>query len=226
MPLLSRMPGDFLYLDESGDLGLGRDSSPFFVVGILHLDSEDALRRVIKRARKRALGRARKNEMKWSSSSSSVREAVIEQIVRESSHIAGVSACAIEKSWINPSHAQRKPDVRYNFAAKIALEQGMLFDAGRPPKSLTLTLDARNRRATESMSEYLDLLERNGELCCRVKVRAEGSAKIPQLQIADFVVGSLYEAVAYGRWNAVRKLEQAGIVVNLRILRGKKMLAP
>ena len=50
--------------------------------------------------------------------------AVIGQIVREASQIAGVSACVIDKRWINTALARRREEVRYNYAVRFALEKG------------------------------------------------------------------------------------------------------
>ncbi len=122
------LPGDFLFLDESGDLGSAPCSTEIFAIGILHLRSRDALKRAIKRARRKSLGRRSPlNELKWSQSSEKVRRAVIPQIAREASQIAGISACVINKRWINDRLARRREEVRYNYAVRLALEKGSLF---------------------------------------------------------------------------------------------------
>jgi len=215
-------PGDFLFLDESGDLGLGPKSTPIFVLGILHLRSETALKRAIKRARKKSLGRgAPANELKWSNSNDRVREAVIDEICRESEHVVGVSATVVEKGWINPTHAARALNVRYNYAAKYAMEQGRLFDS-TIRKNVRLTIDARNRSATETLTEYVRLLSANDEICCAVDVRPGDSQRIPQLQVADFAVGAIYHAYCYNDWRFLECFRARGIRFRLRTLRAKK----
>lgn len=205
------LPGDFLFLDESGDLGSAAGSTPVFAIGILHLDSRDALKRAIKRARRKSLGRsAQSNEMKWSQSSARVRMAVIGQIVREASQIAGVSACVIDKQWINRSFAKRREEVRYNYAVRFALEKGGLFAAGAKGRRIHLAIDARNRRATDTLTEYVELLMTNNELPCTVVVSSDDSARRPQLQAADFVIGSIYSAYAHGEWRYLNALRDGG----------------
>lgn len=213
------LPGDFLFLDESGDLGLGAESTPYFVVGILHLRSESALQRCAKRARRRKLGRkSPKGELKWSTSQPEVRLAMIDEICRAGELVAGVSAAVLEKRWINQEHAKRKPDIRYNFAARIAMEQGGLFDKEKA-KRLILTIDQRNPRATESMREHLELLSMSGALCCNVTLRSRDSQGSPQLQAADFAVGAIYSAYALNEWRYFNRLKAGGVQFDLRVLR-------
>lgn len=213
------LPGDFLFLDESGDLGLGSASTRFFAVGILHLRSEFALQRCAKRVRRKLLGRGSpKGEMKWSGSRPEVRMAMMDEICGESSLVAGISAAVLDKRWINAMHAARKPDVRYNFAARIAMEKGGLFEKEKA-KRLVVTIDQRNPRATDSMREHLELLALDGALCCDVTVRGKDSEQCPQLQAADFAVGAIYTAYSRGEWKYLNRLKAAGIEVVLRVLR-------
>lgn len=220
------LPGDFLFLDESGDLGSAEGSTPVFAIGILHLNSRDALKRVMKRARRKSFGRrAPLNEMKWSQSSDRIRMAVIGQIVRETSQIAGVSACVIDKQWINTTLARRREEVRYNYAVRFALEKGGLFAASAKGRRINLAIDARNRRATETLTEYVELLMANDEMPCIVAVTSDDSARRPQLQAADFVIGSIYSAYAHGDWRYLNALKDGGIRVELRTLK-KRTPAP
>lgn len=143
---------------------------------------------------------------------------MLDEICRGKDLVAGVSAAVLDKNWINEAHAKRSSDVRYNFAARIAMEQGRLF---RPDaaKRLVLTIDQRNPRATESMREHLDLLSLDGSLCCDVTLRANDSERSPQLQAADFAVGAIYAAYAHNQWRYVNLLKAAGIPMALRVLR-------
>ncbi len=216
------LPGDFLFLDESGDLGAAAGSTPVFAIGILHLKSRDALKRAIKRARRKSLGRhAPPHELKWSQSSEKVRIAVIRQIVREASQIAGVSGCVIDQAWINATLARRREEVRYNYAVRLALEKGGLFSTAAKGRKIHLMIDACNRRATETLAEYVQLLMANDELSCTVAVNSSDSARSPQLQAADFVIGSIYAAYAHKEWRYLNELRKGGVSVELRTLKRK-----
>jgi hypothetical protein len=219
---LMKLPGDFLFLDESGDLGTGERSSPVFVIGILHLRSADALKRVIKRARQKTLGRhAPMNELKWSGNSEAVRIAVLEQILRESAQIQGVSACIVEKGWINTNYASRLEAKRYNYAVRFALEKGGLFDITAKGRKFTLIIDGRNARATTTLRDYISLLIMRGELPCELDIRAEGSERSPQLQATDHITGALFAAYAHGDWRYLNLLQRGGICVRRRVLKKK-----
>jgi len=148
--------------------------------------------------------------------------AVIDQIVREARHVAGISACVMDKRWINDRLARRREEVRYNYAVRLALEKGGLFDVRTQGKTVHLTIDARNRRATETLSEYVQLLMANDELTCCVKVDAGDSVGSPQLQVADCAIGAIYSAYAHGEWKYFNALKKAGIRIELRVLRGKR----
>ena len=216
------LPGDFLFLDESGDLGAAVGSTQIFAIGILHLNSRDALKRAIKSARRKALGRhAPVNEMKWSQSSERVRMAVIDQIAREASQIAGVSACVIDKRWFNARLARRREEVRYNYAVKLAMEEGGLFAPSATNRRIHLTIDVKNRRATDTLTEYIHLLMANDEMRCVVEVSDDDSTRSPQLQAADFVIGAIYAAHAHGHWSYLNAIRDKGTRVELRTLEGK-----
>jgi len=138
--------------------------------------------------------------MKWSQSSDRVRIAVISQIVREASQIAGVSACVIDKRWINTTLTRRREEVRYNYAVRFALEKGGLFAASAKGRRIHLAIDARNRRATQTLTEYVEPSDGQTMRCnATVAVTSDDSTRRPQLQAADFVIGAIYSAYAHGR---------------------------
>lgn len=216
------LAGDFLYLDESGDTGLGPRSTPYFAIAVLFLRTESALSRVMRRAHKKVLGRgARVTELKWSSSSDELRRAVIDQICKEGHLIGGIAAAVMEKTWINAAHAQRKEYTRYNFCARLALEKGGLFSSGAAGRAVSLVIDGRNRRATEAPTEYMGLLECSGELPCSVGVKAKDSCAVPQLQAVDFLAGAVCAAFIRGDWSYYKLLRGASVQIEVRMLRGK-----
>ncbi|MGH7917445.1 MAG: DUF3800 domain-containing protein [Candidatus Binataceae bacterium] len=217
-----KLPGDFLFLDESGDWGTSERSSPVFVVGILHLRSADALKRAVKRARQKSLGRrAPMNELKWSGHNASIRKAVLEQIIRDSAQIEGVSACVVEKAWINSDLARRPEPLRYNYAVRLALEKGRLFNTLSRGKAFTLVIDGRYPRATKKLEDYVCRLMAKGELPCELHIQAESSERSPQLQVIDHIVGALYAAYGQGDWSYFNLLRHGGIGFELRILKKK-----
>jgi hypothetical protein len=69
------------------------------------------------------------------------------------------------------------------------------------------------------------LLIANDEISYTVAIAAEDCARRPQLQAADFVIGSIYAAYAHGDWRYLNALRSRGIKVELRTLK-KKTPAP
>jgi len=98
------------------------------------------------------------------------------------------------------------------------LEKGGVFDGLATGKHVSLTIDGRHRRATEALRHYLERLD----LPCVVSLKAEDSAHSPQLQAIDHLVGAIYAAYAYGRWQYIDRLRKGGIRFDLRVLKAKK----
>ena len=126
----------------------------------------------------------------------------------------------MEKGWISATHAQRRLDIRYNYAVKLALEKGNLFGPMQRGRRITLTVDARNARATASLAEYVEILTAGAEICCNLSVLGADSLKVPQLQAADFIAGAIHSAYGYGQWEYLNAIRNAGIEVSLRRLSG------
>lgn len=154
-------------------------------------------------------------EIKWSNSSPAVRLAMLEEVVKAGQLVAGVSACVMEKGWANPAHASRGTNIRYNYAARIAMEKGGLFLPERK-KRIILTIDQRNIAATDSMREHLETLKDLGELCCDVELRAGDSQEMEALQAVDFVAGAITAAYTTGEWKYVNFLKRGGITFAIR----------
>jgi len=70
-----------VFVDESGDLGLGRGSSKYITIGALITDHPDAVGRIPLRIRKRRLKKRlqRKPELKFHNSSPDIRRSVLEK---------------------------------------------------------------------------------------------------------------------------------------------------
>ncbi len=221
----TQLPGAFLFLDESGDPGTSAQSTPVFVIAILHLKSADALERAVSRARKKFLrARRPRNEVKWSNSNPEIKSAVFDQILREVDQIAGVSACLMEKKWMNPKFSGNAVDVRYNFAVRVALEQSNLFDPSAAGRPVTLTIDLRSRQSAQRLERYLQALQEPPAVPRPVEPR--DSIRCAQLQAADFIAGAIYTAYAQRDWRYLNLLKKKRIEIRLRHLKPKNKSQP
>ncbi|MCC6133445.1 MAG: DUF3800 domain-containing protein [Acidobacteria bacterium] len=212
------LPGSFLFLDESGDPGRGPGGSLALVVAVLHLEAEAPLSRVIKRVRLRARrGRTEKRrphsgEMKWSLSPPEVREAVLRELVRESALVAGISAGFSMKREGGPWG----PDL-YGSVAMAALESGRVLgetpssnDLSGPGKRVWLTVDG-GPRFLRSFFSWL-----TPPRFPRITLRARDSARVPELQVADFVTGAIAAAAVQGEACYLEILQKGGIPVEVK----------
>ena len=200
------LPGDFLFLDESGDPGMAPGSSPVLVVSILHLTAESALTRAIKRARKKT-ATAPRNEMKWATSDDRVRTAVFREIVADAALVAGISAGVVGKA---PERPGGEP--LYRAALEKALGGGNLMGPLPRGQRAVLTVDAGG----PYVLGVLGKLGQAGRLASGLVVREGDSEAIPQLQAADFVAGAIFAEAARRDGRFVEILRTAGIRVSIR----------
>lgn len=140
---------------------------------------------------------------------------VLNEISELGDLVAGVSACAMRKEWIDERHARAESNLRYNYSARFALEKGGLFDPAQK-KRVTLTIDQRNLRATESMRGHLKILREAGELCCDVDLKSGNSQRVSGLQGVDFVAGAIAVACDREEWKYVNVLKKRSIPVLIR----------
>lgn len=107
--------GDYLqyiYLDESGNLGFTPKSGEYFIVAALCCKTEKDVNRCIKNART-GLGKKYKSvEMKSSNSSDATKRRVLECIAKRDVSIAYI---ALKKDWVH-SHLREKKNVIHSYA--------------------------------------------------------------------------------------------------------------
>ena len=72
------------------------------------------------------------------------------------------------------------------------LKRGGLLASSAKRRKVRLTIDAPNRRGTDTLKEYVQLLSADEKLACDLSVDADDSARSKQLQATDFVIGSIY----------------------------------
>jgi hypothetical protein len=128
----------------------------------------------------------------------------------------------MEKKWMNPKFSGNAVDVRYNFAVRVALEQGNLFDPSAAGRSITLTTGLRSRQSAQRLERYLQALQEKNHLLCRVQLEPRDSIRCPQLQAADFIPGAIYTAYAQRDRRYLNLLKKKRIEVRLRHLKPKK----
>ena len=201
-------PGTFLFLDESGDPGRGPGGSSALIVSILHLEAEGPLSRLIKRVRQKE-GRKKSvkrhlppGEIKWNLSPPEIREAVLRELVHESALVTGISAGVVFKTpgglW--------GPEL-YRVAAMNALEAGGVLEPAAMRKKIRLTIDGPPSNLTAFFSWLTP------ERFPNVTMRAADSQAVSELQVTDFIAGTIAAAFVHGEARYLRILEEGGIPV-------------
>ncbi len=185
----------FIYLDESGDLGFKRESSKFFVISFIAMDTQTSLKlkRKIKRVKQKH-GIPRKMEIKGSKSNHYLRIDVLKAV---SSLPIGIYSIAVNKQGVNKS-LRNDTNILYNYMVNLImvpyLEQKKL-------NKVHIIADLRITKVAKGMrfTDYLKykLLE-NGLYNIRPNIQFLDSLTSNGLQAVDFVVYSLFRKYEFG----------------------------
>jgi hypothetical protein len=181
----------FIYVDESGDLGMGEKGSKFFIICATKIEDESTLstfRKIPKIIRQRKLKKSfkEKTELKFYDSSPLIREQFLS---RSSKCNIEIYALIIEKKLTNQSLQHNLP-ILYNYLIKILLEK--IVPSVNRKEKLTIYLDRcmsqsqqvnfENYVKTEFLHLFSDLPD--------LEILHENSLNNPGLQVHDFIVGA------------------------------------
>ena len=113
-----------LYIDESGDLGMGDTGSPYFILTCVKIDNDDVnfnFTRIPKKIRQTNLKKKMKetSELKFSNSSPLIRQ---QYLTRAKKLNIEIFSLIIEKKYTN-KRLQNNLSVLYNYLIKILLEK-------------------------------------------------------------------------------------------------------
>jgi hypothetical protein len=127
-----------IYVDESGDLGFGPNSSKYLVIALLSMARKDGLLRSVKHARS-ALGVARQDELKGSVLRQHERELVLHAIARCD---LSIHAVIVNKAGVRPA-LRTDPNLLYNYALQFPLVAHIRRAA---LDSVSLVIDQRTQK--------------------------------------------------------------------------------
>lgn len=172
---------NFIYLDESGNLGYSAKSTQYFVVAALCCEEKKTVDRCIKRARAGLTTKYKKNEMKFSNSSDATRRRVLKCIARLDISIAYLS---LNKSWAHP-HLREKPQVIHKFMFGQLLSN-IFHD---PPVSRT-NIFVDKYLGDEKIEEFNKYINIKVPINCNIEHLSSQSNN--GIQAVDFVVGAIH----------------------------------
>ena len=182
---------NYIYIDESGDLGFSKKGSKYFVISATVINDEEThkqFRRIPKRIRQRKLKKSlrKQSELKFSNSSVLIRE---QFLTRAAKLPIKIYALIIRKEYTKEK-LRNNLDILYNYLIKILLEKafGGINDNDKLIICLDKCMSPRQRENFEAYikTEFLFLFQKLPD----VKILHELSHHRPSLQVVDFICGA------------------------------------
>jgi len=181
----------FLYLDESGDLGMNDRGSKYFIISCVKIDDEEtnnSFKRIPKKIRQNTLKKKMRetSELKFTNSSPLIREQFLNRVSKLN---VQVFSLVIKKSCANHSLQNNLP-ILYNYLIRVLLEK--VFDKVDHHTTLDIFLDRcmsnsqRQHFEDYIKTEFFNLFKR----IPTINVNHENSQDNSGLQVIDFIVGS------------------------------------
>ncbi|WP_456450288.1 DUF3800 domain-containing protein [Palaeococcus sp. (in: euryarchaeotes)] len=222
------MPNVYIILDEAGDLGFSRNSSPYFVMAAVIIKAEDVknAKRIPKKAREK-LGKKKKDipELKASKSSDKVKCFILDQLFKcQSAHIGAVY---INKhntyDYIRNNKSQKAK--HYNYLAKVLIVDSLksyLQTIGySPEQSLTINVYLDRFHTTkfrkEDLNGYITKMITDELPYANVKVYQKNSQAEPLIQVADFVANAFYKKLTKDK-DFLTKFQSSNRIVKFKQL--------
>lgn len=144
-----------MYIDESGDLGLGKRGSKNFIITCVKISDDktnDKFRRISKKIRQRKLKKRMKRscELKFSNCDNTIRQRFLNHAVKLDLEVYTI---CIPKEYMNHDLRDNLP-VLYNYLIKILLEK-IVIDLDRS-KQLHIILDkTMSRSQRDNFESYI-----------------------------------------------------------------------
>ena len=155
---------EFLFMDESGDLG--KLGSKYFTIVVVLVHNPKELTRIIKRVRERKLKKKliQLNEVKANNSSDIIRTYVLKEINKTR---CSISALVIQKEKVKHDLFEHK-DKLYNYLCGLLLEQITLN-----VDTVDITIDKRetNKVLRDDSNQYVERKIKNKIKNITVKIR-------------------------------------------------------
>lgn len=180
-----------IYIDESGDLGMGLAGSEFFIITAVKIDDDATNKRyarIPKDIRQNSLKKKgqKSPELKFSNSSVLIRERFLK---RTAALDVEVYSLIIQKK-LTYDKLKENLDILYNYLIKILLEK-ILPIVSRQTKLLICLDKAMSSKQRENFEKYIktEFLYLFSQLP-EVTITHEPSSSNVNLQVTDFVCGA------------------------------------
>jgi hypothetical protein len=173
-----------IYLDESGDLGFGPNSSKHIVIALLITKTPLHIGRCIKKIRQRKLKKKLRElpEIKFNKSDNHIRELTLTCIAEEPIDIAYI---VLDKNRVNPTRHNHKQEI-YNFITGY-LMCCLQFE------NITHSRMIVDKRITKKVlrADFDQYVKQKAAF--KVDITHENSMYNQCLQATDFVAGAIFQ---------------------------------
>ncbi|WP_337860158.1 DUF3800 domain-containing protein [Ferroplasma sp.] len=180
----------YIYIDESGDLGLSSNSSNVIIISAIITDNPAQFDRIIKNARrnkfKKELRKAK--EIKFNKSSLELKEYLISKL-NETTGCYGVH-CILDKSKLYSPYLKQKKDKLYNY---IAGDLASLINLNSNNVEVRIDKSKGKYILRKDFNEYFKFKLKNGSKVGVVEIYHSNSENFSGIQMADVVAGAAYQ---------------------------------
>ena len=180
----------YIYIDESGDLGLSEMSSKVLIISALIADDSRKLDRIIKNARRYKFSKElrKAKEIKFNKSSRELKEYLIKKL-NETAQCRGVH-CILYKKNLTSEFLRDHKHKLYNFAAG-RLANAIILE----PCNVEVRIDKSKGKQIlrDDFNSYFERNLRNGSSIDRINIFHSHSENFSGLQLADLLSGPVYK---------------------------------
>jgi len=201
----------YLYIDESGDLGFGKNGTDYFIITCVKIDNEKVhqdFSRITKKVRQNKLPKRYKQlvELKFSNSREDIRRDFLKRVTKLDLEIYSI-IIKKDKTYAN---LQKKLPILYNYLIKVLLENPLRNIKSNLHLMICLdramSLTQRNNFEGYIQTEFFTIFQK----LPKVEIKHESSQQNECLQVIDFICG------AFGyKYNTMKLKNNAGIYTNI-----------
>ncbi len=183
------MQKQYIYVDESGDLELSKNSSKFLIISALITDDPKQLDRIIKNARRNKFKKELKNakEIKFNKSNPQVRKYFINKL-NETLNCLGIH-CILEKKKLSSFYLKENKDKLYNYVAGY-LGDAIILNCDK----VEIRIDKSKIKSSlrEDFNNYFKQKLINGSNITDIVITHSYSENFSGIQFADLLAGTVY----------------------------------
>ncbi len=180
----------YIYIDESGDLGLSERSSKVLIISALITDDPLQLDRIIKNARRYKFNKElrKAKEIKFNKSSNELKEYLIKKL-NETTGCQGIH-CILDKGMLYSKYLRGNKHKLYNFVAG-SLANAIILESD----DVEVRIDKSKGKYVlrTDFNHYFESKLRIGSRVGKISISHSHSENFGGIQLADILSGSAFQ---------------------------------